>query len=58
MTKISGDASCCGRNVAARKSESPVSTKIAEHVYAANDNTERTERAQRAAAGREPSQPE
>lgn len=40
--------------MATGKSEPPASTEIAEHVYAANDNTERVPRA----AGGEPSQPE
>jgi len=57
MIKVSGGTSYSGRNVASGRSESPVSTEIAEHVYVANDNTERTECAQRA-AGREPSQSE
>lgn len=51
MIKVSGGASCFGRNVAARECESPTSTEIAKHVYVTNDNTERTERTQRAAGG-------
>jgi len=43
MIKVSGGTSYSGRNMASRKSEPPASTEIAEHVYVANDNTERTE---------------
>lgn len=57
MVKISGGASCHGRNVAAGEGESPASAEITKHVHSANDNTERTERTQRAARG-EPAQSE
>lgn len=57
MIKILGGASCSGRNVATGESEPSASTKVAEHVYVTNINTERTERTQ-GAARREPSQSE
>lgn len=45
--KVFGSASYSGGNLAARKSEPPASAAIAEHVRAANDNTEHARHAAR-----------
>lgn len=47
MSKVPRGESLFSRNVAAGESEPPASATIAEHVYAANDNTKCAARASR-----------